>query len=191
MNNAAREEKTLLRQRLLAAHRQMDAALRAQYSRRIAKRLFAAPCWQAAGTVFCYAGTGWEVETQEIIRAALLEGRRVGVPLCLADGVMEAHEITAWEELAPGAFHIPEPRRDTPVIPPDVFDLAVVPAVAFDRAGHRLGRGGGYYDRYLPQMSCRKAGVSFEKFVLPAVPHELHDVCMDLIFTEEGEYAWT
>ena len=61
MNNAAHEEKTLLRQRLLAAHRQMDAALRTQYSRWIAKRLFAAPCWQAANTVFCYAGTGWEV----------------------------------------------------------------------------------------------------------------------------------
>ena len=103
---------------------------------------------------------------------------------------MQAHEIPSWETLVPGAFQIPEPGCGTPVLPPEAFDLAIVPAVAFDREGYRLGRGGGYYDRYLEQTNCVKAGLCFESFLLPSVPHEAHDVRMDRIFTEEGEYIW-
>ena len=121
---------------------------------------------------------------------ALLQGRCVGVPLCRGGGIMEAHEIPSWETLVPGAFQIPEPGCGTPVLPPEAFDLAIVPAVAFDREGYRLGRGGGYYDRYLEQTNCVKAGLCFESFLLPSVPHEAHDVRMDRIFTEEGEYIW-
>ncbi len=190
MCDAAAVEKARLRRELIAERRRLDSALRTGYARRIAERLFAAPCWQDAGMVFCYAGTGWEIGTEDIIRAALAGGRRVGVPLCLKDGVMEAREITSWDALVPGAFHIPEPGRDAPVLPPEAFDLAVVPAVAFDRAGYRLGRGGGYYDRYLSRMSCVKAGLCPERFLLPSVPREAHDICMDMIFTEEGEYVW-
>ena len=89
-----------------------------------------------------------------------------------------------------GAFGIPEPRRDTPVLPPQAFDLAVVPAVAFDRAGFRIGRGGGYYDRYLAQMRGVKIGLCYTQFLLPSLPRELHDERVDLILTEEGECAW-
>lgn len=87
-------------------------------------------------------------------------------------------------------FRSRNPGCGTPVLPPEAFDLAIVPAVAFDREGYRLGRGGGYYDRYLEQTNCVKAGLCFESFLLPSVPHEAHDVRMDRIFTEEGEYIW-
>ncbi len=186
----AAAEKSGLRRALIARRKQMDAGMRSLHSRRIAGRLYASPCWKRARTIFCYAGTGWEVETEEIIRMALLQGRRVGVPLCRGGGIMEAHEIPSWETLVPGAFQIPEPGCGTPVLPPEAFDLAIVPAVAFDREGYRLGRGGGYYDRYLEQTNCVKAGLCFESFLLPSVPHEAHDVRMDRIFTEEGEYIW-
>lgn len=190
MCDAARAEKERLRRALLVKRRRLDAGLRADYDRRIAGRLLSSPCWAAAGTVFCYVGTGWEIGTAEILNAAFAAGRRVAVPLCLPGGVMEAHEIRTLDALAPGAFGIPEPRRDTPVLPPQAFDLAVVPAVAFDRAGFRIGRGGGYYDRYLAQMRGVKIGLCYTQFLLPSLPRELHDERVDLILTEEGEYAW-
>ena len=190
MCDAARVEKERLRRSLLEKRRRLDAGSRAAYDRRIAERLLLSPCWAAAGTVFCYVGTGWEVSTAKILDAALSTGRRVAVPLCLPDGVMEAHEIFSLNALVPGMFGIPEPRRDTPVLPPQAFDLAVVPAVAFDSAGFRIGRGGGYYDRYLSQLRGVKAGLCYEQFLLPSLPREPHDERVDLILTEEGEYAW-
>lgn len=190
MCNAVRSEKQLLRKKLIAAHRRLDRVTRAEYDRRIIKRLFCLPYWALTGTLFCYVGIGWEIATEELIDAAILSGRRVAVPLCLPDGMMEAHEIRSLDELIPGAYGIPEPRRESPVLTPEAFDLAVIPAVAFDRTGCRLGRGGGYYDRYLGKLRGVRAGLCYEQFLLPAVPQEAHDIKMDYVITEEGEYAW-
>ena len=191
MYSATPVEKARIRQELISARRRLSPELRTAYSRRIAKRLYDSASWQQASSIFCYIGTGWEVETESILRTALLEGRRVGVPLCLADGIMEARELLSWDALVPGAFHIPEPRHDAPFLAPETFDLAIIPAVAFDRDGYRLGRGGGYYDRYLTGISCEKMGLCFDQFLLPSVPCEEHDVRMDRILTEEGDYQWT
>lgn len=190
MCDAVRAQKRLMRRELTAAHRRLDAGICAAYDGRIGKRLVASPFWETAETLFCYVGAGWEIKTEELLRAALCSGRRVAVPLCLADGVMEAHEIRSLDELSPGAYGIPEPPRASPVLAAEIFDLVVVPAVAFDRAGYRLGRGGGYYDRYLENLRGVRVGLCYEQFLLPSVPREAHDVRMDRILTEEGEYAW-
>lgn len=190
MCDAARAEKARLRRALLAKRRRLDAGVRAEYDCRITGRVLTSSCWMAAETIFCYIGVDWEISTAELLAAAFVEGRRIAVPLCMPDGGMEAHEIVTLDALVPGAFGIPEPGRDTPVLPPQAFDLAIVPAVAFDCAGFRIGRGGGYYDRYLAQMRGVKAGLCYRRFLLPSLPREPHDERVDMIFTEEGEYAW-
>ena len=82
---------------------------------------------------------------------------------------------------------IPEPPETLPEVPPEEIGAALVPAVAFDRAGYRLGRGGGYYDRFLPRLSCPRIGLCYRAFVLSALPAEDWDVPVDRIITEEGE----
>ena len=147
--------------------------------------------YKSSKTLFVYVSTKAEPPTLGIIAHALKSGKTVCVPKCFGKGIMKAVKIESLDDLSEGAFGISEPKNCKNTLGAENIDLAIVPCLCACRDGRRLGHGGGYYDRYLPQMSCRKAGVSFEKFVLPAVPHELHDVCMDLIFTEEGEYAWT
>jgi len=81
-----------------------------------------------------------------------------------------------------GKFGIPEPKR--PVFAPADLDLIIVPGIAFDRAGRRLGRGGGFYDRLLPQYRAIKVGVCFEFQCMGPLPVEPHDCSVDRIVTE-------
>ncbi len=139
-------------------------------------------------TVFCYVGSGWEVATGDIILALLEKGVTVCVPKCRDKGEMDAVEIKSLVDLKVGKFGLFEPSDDAPVISPDRIDLCVVPATAFDRYGYRLGRGGGYYDRFLcrlPKTSVT-AGLIFQKFLISSVPTDEHDRRVDYIITEHG-----
>lgn len=185
-----RAEKRRLRREVIALRRAMPEEIRAAKSAAITARVLASDAWAAAETLFCYIGTGWELDTRPLIRAALAAGKRVAVPLCGAAGEMTAHCITSCSDLTPGAFGIPEPYPDAPLLLPEDTDLAIIPAVCFDREGDRLGRGGGYYDRYLPRVRGLRMGLVFQDFILDAVPREAHDCRVQSIITEEGEILW-
>ena len=85
-------------------------------------------------------------------------------------------------ELKPGKFGIPEPEE--PIFAPAMLDIIIVPGIAFDRIGHRIGRGGGFYDRLLPQYHAVRIGVCFEFQCLESVPSKSHDCPIDLLITE-------
>jgi len=89
-------------------------------------------------------------------------------------------------DLVPGAFGILEPKPSCPLREPEAVDLAVVPCTAFDRAGNRLGQGGGYYDRLLPRLTCPTVCICREKLVAGRVPAEPHDLKCSLYLTENG-----
>ena len=92
---------------------------------------------------------------------------------------MELHLFTGDTDLRPGAFDIMEPVGQ-PVTDYGHIDLAVVPGMAFDAQGHRLGRGKGYYDRLLPRLGhCYKIGMCFDFQKVPSVPTEPTDIAMD------------
>ena len=98
-----------------------------------------------------------------------------------ATGIYRMARLTA--ELKKGRFGIPEPA--VPVFAAgDELDLIVVPGVAFDRAGRRIGRGGGFYDRLLPQYRAVRAGICFDLQCLKTIPAEEHDIQMNLVATE-------
>lgn len=105
------------------------------------------------------------------------------VPRCSAGRQLCFHRITnAQTDTEPGIHGIPAPKQDLPVITPQEFDLLIVPGVAFTRQGDRLGYGGGYYDRYLPQ--CQHAQIialAFARQILPHIPTETHDLRINKI----------
>jgi 5-formyltetrahydrofolate cyclo-ligase len=90
-------------------------------------------------------------------------------------------------ELVPGVFGILEPRGSE-VVEPGAIDFVLVPARGFDRQGNRLGRGGGYYDRYMshPDFHAIRCGIAFAAQVLDAIPHDAHDLPVEVLVTEEG-----
>jgi 5-formyltetrahydrofolate cyclo-ligase len=95
---------------------------------------------------------------------------------------MTARKISSLSQLRPGAFGILEPRLDAAVFPASEIDLILVPGLAFDPQGHRLGRGKGYYDRFLPETRGKTMGIC--SYLVPRVPVEAHDCKMDAVVTE-------
>lgn len=169
----------------------LDAAYTAAASAAIARRLTAHPAWAAAGTVFCYVGTNAEIDTMPILRAALDAGKTLVVPRCTGPGVMEARVIQSPAQLAPrGRYGILEPGDDAPVLPPQRLELCVLPCLSAAPDGTRLGYGGGYYDRFLPQAPhAVKIALCRAALLQPALPQEAHDVRADFVLTEDAWYA--
>ncbi|WDT74196.1 MAG: 5-formyltetrahydrofolate cyclo-ligase [Candidatus Manganitrophus sp.] len=155
----------------------------------IAKRFLASPEFNAAQTIHFYLAMAAEVQTDEMIREAIRMKKRVVVPLVQP----ETKSLTLSElielhpsKLQPGPYGISEPRLEyRKKVDPREVELWVVPGVAFDETGNRLGFGGGYYDRLLSSARGRKVGVAFEFQVLNRLPIEETDHPVDLIMTEK------
>ena len=174
-------EKDLLRRQCKAAIAHLPDA-----SAKITEKLLFLPAYQSANTVFCFVSMQGEIDTHAFLQSALQSGKTVCVPLCTGKGQMTAKKITALSELQSGAYGISEPKAQAETILPQQIDFAVLPCLAADREGYRLGYGGGYYDRYLLRLRaeavtvcvCRKA------LLLPKIPREAHDIAADFVITE-------
>jgi len=164
-------------------------------SRLICRKFAALPRYSAARTVMFYVDFGDEVRTRCLLEAALDEGKRVVVPYCAGD-VLKPFRLVSMDELALGTYGILEPKAelrqnvDRRVRLPEV-ELAMVPGVAFDRKGGRLGHGKGYYDRLLASAGpdTELVALAFECQVFPEIPMLPHDVYMDKVVTETAVYS--
>ena len=136
------------------------------------------PEFVAAKTVLCYISAHGEVDTYGIIQE-LLKDKKVLVPYCInEEGDMIACPINSLEALKEGRFKIPEPKFPKE-FPKGKIDFVIVPGVAFDKNGYRLGYGKGYYDKFLEGITPFKLGVCQREFFLEDVPHGKFDVKMD------------
>jgi 5-formyltetrahydrofolate cyclo-ligase len=177
--------KRSIRDDLLARRRHLADATCLGSSIRAQRRLLESAEFAAAASLALYSSIHNEVFTEEILSAARRRGMQVSYPR-VHGATLEFVEVREGCELAPGAFGVLEPTGSL-VVPLPSVDLVVVPGVAFDYAGHRLGYGKGFYDRVLHDCAGRatKIGLCFDFQLLPALPAEKHDVCMDLVITEE------
>jgi len=173
-------------------------------SQRICKEIIASEEYKAASEIYAYMALSDEVDLTDVIKQAIKDGKRVALPKIISkeDGIMEFYYLDAQkslvEQTSVGAFGILEPDETLPASPnPDSHTLILVPGRAFTKGGARLGRGKGYYDRYLakeivglsPTMTrlpnVTVAGVCFGFQVLAEVPTDLNDIKMDLIFSNQ------
>lgn len=180
------EKKQWLRRAVRNAENQLSLAYRTEADRTIAAHLLAIPAYQAAKTVFCFVSTGLEIDTRPILTRTLADGKLLCVPLCVGAGIMELRQITDLNQLSPGAYGIPEPPGDSPQLSP--VDLAVLPCAACDRFGRRLGRGGGYYDRFLARYQGAALLLCREHLLQPEIPVEPWDIPVPWVLTEKGLY---
>jgi 5-formyltetrahydrofolate cyclo-ligase len=179
-------EKELLRGRIRNLRRQLDPSRRDLASAAIFSRLETLPVFQQAQAIQTYVALRHEVDTHELIRRLLREGKQVAVPKVESGSELRQYFIKDFSELRPGAFGILEPESvPNRLASPEQFDLVLVPGLAFDRAGHRLGAGKGYYDRFLAQVSAPKIALAFAFQIFEKVLIEAHDQQVDMIVTEE------
>jgi 5-formyltetrahydrofolate cyclo-ligase len=163
-------------------------------SETIFRQLAALPEYAGARVVMLYLDVRDEVRTRWFVPAAWAQGKTVVVPYC-TESDLELFRLDNFDELIPGTMGILEPKPELRVardkrIDPTQLDLVVVPGVAFDRRGGRLGYGKGYYDKLLRQVrgDATKAAVCFECQLFAEIPVLPHDVRMDMVVTEKAVY---
>ena len=173
--------KQAIRRSMLEKLRQQPEQIRVKKSRLIAQRIRRLAPYRKAKVLLCYVAIDGEVETRPILAQALADGKRVAVPVTLkGNRRLAAVEVQDPEKelVLKGLFGIPEPapiaRRR---VAPSRLDLVLVPGVAFDRQGRRLGRGQGYFDRFLGRVppAVPRIGLGFRFQVIKEIPWEPHD----------------
>jgi 5-formyltetrahydrofolate cyclo-ligase len=187
------EEKKAIREKAHAARNALTD--KDALSQIICERLVTLPEYQAAHTVMYYVDVRSEVRTRLYLQTALGHGKRIVVPYCV-DDELETFHLTDMNQLSVGMYKILEPRPELRTIaelkvPVAELDLIVVPGVAFDRNGGRLGHGKGYYDKLLEHARPQTPliALAFECQLFPHIPMQEHDVYMDKVVTEKACYA--
>ena len=144
--------------------------------------------FKKAGVIHIFIAKPDEPDTRQIIENCWSSGKRVAVPLVLPNTFNLIHsEIKSFDRLIYGMYGIQEPSPESRIImTPDMFDLVIVPGVAFDRKGGRIGHGKGYYDRFLKLTTAFRLALAFDCQLLEKIPTELHDVTMNAILSESG-----
>ena len=183
-------EKAALRTRLRTRLRGLSPAERQAGDALLLARFLSLPQVAQARTLLLYYGVGTEPDTARLLEPLWALGKAVCLPRCLPGNSLETRLIQRSTVLIPHhLFGIPEPGLDCPLVEPGKIDLALIPGLAFDRAGGRLGQGGGYYDRWLGGFSGVTVALCRELVLLDGVPRASHDRGVDLVVTERSLYG--
>ena len=178
-------------QRVLALQkrRALTDEERKEKSLTLSEALWALPEVKQAGTIFSYFATYDEADLKAFDEMASQAGKRLAYPISLPHGIMKAAVPEGPESLAAGAYGILAPAEDaSEILKPEEIDVILVPCVAFDKEGRRLGHGAGYYDRYMPMLrpEVLKILIAFDAQELDYVETEPTDIPVDIIVTESG-----
>ncbi len=182
--------KAQLRAEYLARRRAMPENEWREKSDQIARRLLALPEVQSAQRILCYVSSkDNEVDSHGLIRAFLGEGKQVGVPRSMKDGLLEWRTLSDMDQIRPGTYGILEPDPDhTPLYKsPQTADCCLVPGIVWDEQGYRIGYGKGFYDRFLTNFSGLSIGLGFDWQVIPHLPCEIHDARVAHLITESSK----
>ena len=180
--------KSRIRESCRAARKAMTPEQKADGDAKILTHLKNSPIYRDCRVLLCYVSTAGEVNTRTIIEQALGDGKRVAVPYCV-DGTrdMYFYLIGSLDELRPRTFGVLEPvPEESKKLIDFSGSLCIVPGLCFDRAGYRLGYGGGYYDRFLNKYEGVSIGVCHHQFLRSYLIHGRYDVPCCYIITEKG-----
>lgn len=162
----------------------VSGAARAAAALVITRRIAALPAWRAARTVLLFAPLATEPDISGLLELALSAGKTVCYPRVSGGGLL-IYQVRRREDLRAGSFGVLEPDpAGCALVSPAAVDLALVPGLAFDAGGHRLGRGKGYYDRWLATTKALTVGVGFALQLTEQIPVEPHDVPLALTVSE-------
>jgi 5-formyltetrahydrofolate cyclo-ligase len=183
-------DKREIRKRILALRNGMTPGEIAAKSGSIVERLTGLRELWEASTLMVFLSFGSELRTDGLLRWGWEAGKRIVVPRCRPeDRGLTPCLLGSFAELEIGQYGIREPKAENiRPVPREEIDAILVPAVAFDRRGYRVGYGGGYYDRFLPGvLRAVRIGAAFSCQIVAGIPNDPHDLPVDRIVTENGE----
>lgn len=178
-----------LRKKIIAARKDLPREVVEAKSTAIFQKIICLEHYQKAKVIMTYLSIRNEVETEPFIIKAMSEGKRIVIPVCQKETttILPAEVKNYPEDLEPRTWGILEPKPDKlyPIDPKEI-DLIIVPGVAFDEKGNRLGYGAGYYDHFLPLLrpGVLKIAPAYELQIVPDVYRGEHDQPVDLVVTE-------
>lgn len=185
MDQTIQREKARLRREMKRQLGEMAEQERQIGSTRICERLLQLDIWRSARSILFYRPLAREPDIMPLAAAALADRKVIAFPRYDAeqDAYLPHLIVDPDRDLVEGRYGIPEPSSDSKPVAVNQLDLILVPGLCFDRAGHRLGRGKGYYDRLLRAARGTLCGTAFEFQILDALPVEPHDVQLSCILT--------
>jgi 5-formyltetrahydrofolate cyclo-ligase len=177
--------KAVLRSEIQAKSKNLSSEKRKADSKNLCEKLKGQSFFQTATSVLFFAPFPNEVDVWPLLEESLAAGKNVALPRF--DPAIQSYVAcrvrNLQSEIVSGQFSIREPRENCIVISSHEIDLVLVPGVAFDLRGRRLGRGKGFYDRLLTEIRGVKCGIAFDEQIVGEIPAEPHDVRMDFILT--------
>lgn len=179
-------DKSTLRAQIKHQRSQITHQVWKEWSRKITERVLQNEKVESAESIHCYVSMNSrnEVDTHLMIQSLLEHNKMVYIPVMNQEtNELQHAALSDVDALVPNEWGVPEPvnQDNVPIISPNII---IVPLLAADRNGNRLGYGKGYYDRFLASVSALKIGVVFDQFILNTIPVEPHDVPLDLLITE-------
>lgn len=187
MESVISQEKRRLRTELRAVLTALDPQQKRAGDRAMIGHLLALPQLVAAQTVLLYWGMGaLEVDTLPLADALVAQGKRVCMPRTLPGHGMQARTYRPGDPYDITSFGVKEPTQQAPLMPKGEIQFALVPGLAFDRRGRRLGFGGGYYDRWLAEFQGDTAALCRKGALRDAIPVEYHDCRVQVVICEDG-----
>jgi 5-formyltetrahydrofolate cyclo-ligase len=183
-------EKIHARKKFLLARRSLSAGEREAASAAMLERLYGLPAFQQARSLFLYISMPEEVQLRPLLEKCLAEGRRVAVPYLQGQAAMQAAWLPDPDSLEEGAYGIPTVAADKrELAAPGSLSLIIVPGVAFDKRGARLGMGGGFYDRFMAEHEPQalRVALAFDCQLAERLPVEPHDQYVHYVLTENRQ----
>jgi len=178
--------KRAARARARQARNELDRAACKEASANAADNLLDLPELADVGVILAYAALPAEIDPLSAISRLRRRGVKIAYPRIEAPGVLGIHFVDHELDLIAGPFGLAQPSEHAPRAPLSAVDAVIVPGVAFDQGGTRLGYGGGYYDRLLPSLryDTLRVGYAFDEQLLTVIPAEEHDELVDVIVTQ-------
>ncbi|HNR44178.1 MAG TPA: 5-formyltetrahydrofolate cyclo-ligase [Methanofastidiosum sp.] len=178
--------KSELRARIKEEMANLDYAKKGIMDEKIRNTIYSLKEYRLANTIFTYVSKDKEVDTIDLITHSMTLGKAVCVPLTKKeDNSLEIREIEELRDLKIGNFDILEPNENTKSTNPKEIELFFIPGLAFGAGCERLGRGGGYFDRFLMNSKGLKVGLAYEFQIFDSLPVQKHDIKMDMIITNK------
>ena len=185
------QDKSVLRKQYKQIRNQLTIQQVIENSEKIATSLFETTFWKNSTVIMLYLSFQNEVITDSIYRQGWQEGKTMLTPICSPqDGIMTMNKVASFSQLEQNRYGIRElPTSLQQIVPPEQIDLCLIPGIAFDRYGNRLGFGSGYYDRYLAKISPAVPRIALAhscQIYNGILPTDQYDLPMHYMLTEKG-----
>lgn len=178
------KKKDEIREDIRKRRRCLEEFKKKELDEKIIRNLLSSAEWKKANTVLLYISNSNEINTLPLIKESFASKTIVVPKTHIISTNLTLHKISGFQDLMEGNHNLMEPASETKILSPSKVDLAIIPGIAFDKKGNRIGYGKGYYDRLNKKLKCNKISLAYNFQIIDNIPAQAHDTPIDIIITE-------